>query len=240
MQALAGLLAMAAFVAAWIVIARLGRTRGWPAFKRHGLGALSAVVALLIVTAIFAPRPTIKSSGSTGSEAAASVEGRPQKKLTEEEQAEAEKADRLQKIKQLSGGIVEVSESDSYHLAVTQVEESIWSEKAWANSATLWAPEFLKELTKAYPGRYKEVTLRFVVPTKDKYGNSSTGEAMTLTYDMSEIAKINWQGVTPYDVMNFAKTYFRPLGRQGVQEWCVDGNAKYADEFCSKAFTVMQ
>ncbi len=235
MQALAGLLGIAAFFVTWILVARKGRGRNWSGVQRHVLGALLGLVSMFVVAGIFAPPQASLPVGSNASNVAARADAAPDTKPTPEDQAESDKAERLKKVRKLSHGITEVSEPTSGRLSVTQGVESVWSEKAWANSATLWTPEFLEKLTEAYPGHYKEVVIRFVVPVKDKYGNSSTGEAMTLTYDMAEIAKVNWKGVMPFDIMNFAEVYFRPIGRQGVLEWCADGNAEYAQGFCERS-----
>jgi len=235
MQALAGLLGIAAFFGMWVLVARRGRGRGWSGFKRHTLGALMGVICMIVVTGILSPPQASQLAASDAPNVVAAPQPTTDSQPPPEDQVESDEAGRLDKIKKMSRGITEVSEPAPDRLIITQKEESVWSEKAWVNSTTIWTAEFLEELAKAYPSHYREVVIRFVVPVKDRYGNSGSGEAMTLTYDMSEIAKVNWDGVTLFDIMNFAEVYFRPIGRQGALEWCADGNAKYTLDFCTQA-----
>ena len=227
MQAVAGLLGLFALVVTWILVARHGRKAGWGAMKRHAIGAVAGFVLMIIVTLIFAPPAAQVAEGASPSPAGAATP------VASPAAAEREKAKRLDDIKGMASGIEDVLEVDDGHLNITQIQRSIWDEKAWANSISMWPHEFLKDLTAEYPGRYKEVAIRFVVPTKDKYGNESSAEAMTLTYDMGEIAKVNWKGATPFDILDLAQVYVRPIGRTGVDAWCADGNSQFAEQFCA-------
>lgn len=228
MEGIAALLGLAGLVGAWIACARYGGRRNWNGVTRHAVGALCGIFTMFIAIAIVMPADTKHVRAAAGKEQPQASE------RVEPSQADPKASEeaRLANIRAMSDRIADVFEPEPTQLAVTHTMGSIWSEKAWANSVSLWTPDFLEKLVKAYPKQYEKVSVRFTVPVSDKYGNERLGEAMTLTFNMREIAKINWKGVTAFDVMNFAEVSVRPIGRRGVVEWCVDGNAEHARDYC--------
>jgi hypothetical protein len=144
--------------------------------------------------------------------------------------------ERLGNIKKMAREITSVSEGNNgKELVIDQEEKTTWSETTWVTSITIWNKDFLRKLQKSYPGEYDSVTIGYTVPTRDKYGNSGSDIAMAMTFDMNEVAKINWDGITFSGLTNFAEFAFTPLGRKAVLAWCADGNADKAQKLCSKA-----
>lgn len=93
-------------------------------------------------------------------------------------------------------------------------------------------------LIKNFPEK-KPDFLFFVVwaSLKDKYGNDRDDRVLAIPFDMRELYKVNYGGITNWEILNLADNvvYYNMAGRGLIQEWCADeDNAKYAKSFCRK------
>ncbi len=89
----------------------------------------------------------------------------------------------------------------------------------WASEAGLKAMRWLSRMDGEMPA--EALTIRFVAPTKDRYGNDLQVEFFTLGWAFSDLSKVNWAGIEPHNIMQIAAPRNVTLaGHQALLDWC--------------------
>lgn len=85
--------------------------------------------------------------------------------------------------------------------------------------------------------QFDEVKIIMVGNLVDKYGKEFSEPILELTFQREEMAKINYQNVVGWDILNLSRP--KRIGRLAAnivrQECAEENNAKYASEFCENA-----
>lgn len=94
--------------------------------------------------------------------------------------------------------------------------------------------ETLRYIKDKWPDKFYIFRFMVIVPTIDRYGNTSVGNAMALTYDMSTVMKINYENMWGGRILNLASSIeFNNLGAELGSDYC----SEYRDTseiFCSR------
>ena len=96
--------------------------------------------------------------------------------------------------------------------------------------------ESVQKLGPALP--YKKVVVRLDENLVDRYGQESVEPLFNLTYDRSDIDKMNFKNLLGWDILNFAEVEaLSPVARHIAAQECEpdSDNAKYANAFCAVA-----
>jgi hypothetical protein len=125
------------------------------------------------------------------------------------------------------------------------VEIRLTSQDAYDGSNYIYSAaddmsKILEKIIKQYGGD-KYDTVHFVVKGKavDQYGKSSDAEVFRVTYDMSEVRKVDFSNVYPIYLLNrftVGNLDIGPIGKPALLAFCSDYH-KEAPDFCRKVLS---
>lgn len=134
--------------------------------------------------------------------------------------------------------VSEIKDGPATLLVIDMKPSSGHSNSSFLFMATEDIKKVLASIAKHFPNQQAS-RIDFVLTTalSDKYGNSKDFPVLRLSFEMSEVKKINFQGgtFTSWDLLRLANpaSYPHPVGKDIVAGYCSDeSNAKYAQEFC--------
>lgn len=137
--------------------------------------------------------------------------------------------------------VSEVQDGTATVLVIDMKPSSGYSDASFFFMATEDIKKVLEKITKHFQNQKAE-RIDFILTTglSDKYGNSKDLPVIRLSFDMSEVRKINFQNgnFTSWDLLGLAHpaSFPHPAGRDIVIGYChEESNAKYAQAFCRMA-----
>lgn len=120
-------------------------------------------------------------------------------------------------------------------------------ENAFEDSYVLEAGTNAKELLKDLLSNGKliaknNVVIHFSAPSMDKYGNSGNSRFLSLSFNKTDIHRINFDNITPWDILNLStKSAPTKFGIPLIGAFCTkSNNAKYSAQFCNNAADVIE
>lgn len=110
---------------------------------------------------------------------------------------------------------------------------------AWLITAVATdSQKILEQITKEFPDRYALAHFNIYTDIIDQYNNTAKGHILGITFDMTEIQKLNFKNLPYQRLLNgfVTKVSGGPIGKQVTYAWCSNtSNRNDAPAFCKMA-----
>lgn len=147
---------------------------------------------------------------------------------------------RVQTIADLSDRISSYSGESTRNLDVVLKSKDAFNGSSYITDAAYDMQKIMREAIKTNGGG-KYDTMRFSVMAKvnDQYGNTQDGRLFSVTYNMSEVDKVNFDNMNPIALLNdftVPQITATPVGMHALREFCNDG---LTNKFCTLVGTAL-
>jgi hypothetical protein len=140
---------------------------------------------------------------------------------------------RLGNMREVYVEAVELVGDGSYHVTVKYSPKSVWDGAHFISSLAFKVQDVGKAVQEDHL-LVSSLTVNAWRPTKDRYGNPSSAQALTAELDANTFQKINWKNALSFDILDLMKVHFLQFGLKDSLEYCNEGdNAREADDFCT-------